>query len=220
MAAQDLSFNDFIQADRKRKKNEDLWTEIRGRKKNTPGAGSVGNTRKSLPQAPSLASRMGVIKRSSSAKPNINGKWGHDLHPLNNPRAARISNLHRTASASRVERGNRTSYETQLDQSPTVNMQASFRRYDSQNGTGGINIRGMGAAGPFTVVASNFAPGTTAADIEAVMAPIGGEMINCRLVSSHPTVIAEMLFVDKDGADNVIATFNNKKVNATHLKIL
>lgn len=67
-------------------------------------------------------------------------------------------------------------------------------------------------AGPYTVIASNFAPGTTAADIEAVMAPIGGEMLGCRLASSHPTVIAEMLFVEKDGADHVIAMFNNKKV--------
>jgi hypothetical protein len=67
-------------------------------------------------------------------------------------------------------------------------------------------------AGPYTVIASNFAPGTTAADIEAVMAPIGGEMLSCRLASSHPTVIAEMLFVEKDGAEHVIAMFNNKKV--------
>lgn len=74
----------------------------------------------------------------------------------------------------------------------------------------GINIKGM--AGPYTVIASNFAPGTTAADIESVMMPIGGEMTSCRLVASQPTVIAEMLFVEKTGADNVINMFNGKKV--------
>lgn len=58
---------------------------------------------------------------------------------------------------------------------------------------------------------SNFAPGTTSADIESVMAPIGGAMLGCKLLSSSPTVIVEMVFVERSGADNVIAMFNNKK---------
>lgn len=77
---------------------------------------------------------------------------------------------------------------------------------------GGTEINIRGAAGPYCVVASNFAPGTTAADIESVMAPIGGEMVGCKLLSSTPTVIVEMVFVERSGADNVIAMFNNKKV--------
>jgi hypothetical protein len=46
------------------------------------------------------------------------------------------------------------------------------------------------------------------------MAPVGGEMSGCKLVSgsASPTVIAEMLFLDKTGADNVINMFNGKKV--------
>lgn len=59
---------------------------------------------------------------------------------------------------------------------------------------------------------SNFAPGTTAADIESAMEPIGGELQSCRIVTSTPTVIAEMVFTEKAGAENVIATFNNQKV--------
>lgn len=70
----------------------------------------------------------------------------------------------------------------------------------------------MGSGGPYCVVASNFAPGTTAADIEAVMAPIGGEMVSCKLAAAKPTVIAEMLFTEKTGAENVISMFNGKKV--------
>ena len=60
--------------------------------------------------------------------------------------------------------------------------------------------------------AQNFAPGTTAADIESVMQNVGGQMTYCKLVSAAPTVIAEMSFVDRTGAEKVIDMFNNKKV--------
>jgi len=62
------------------------------------------------------------------------------------------------------------------------------------------------------VRAQNFAPGTTAADIESVMANVGGQMTYCKLVASSPTVIAEMSFTDRVGAEAVIEMFNNKKV--------
>lgn len=217
---QAVSFDDIIQADRKRRKNEALANEIfgKGRKANAPGAG-VPNIRKDTTSAPSFASRMGVTKRPSSAntKPNINSKWGHDLHSLNNPRTTRVPQLPRTNSASRIEqRGNRLYSELRADQPNTANGQVNIRS-NATNGASGINIRGM--AGPYTVIASNFAPGTTAADIEAVMAPIGGEMLSCRLASSHPTVIAEMLFVEKNGAENVIAMFNNKKADGRLLYV-
>ena len=73
-----------------------------------------------------------------------------------------------------------------------------------------INIRGL--AGPYVVVGTNFASGTTAADIESAMIPSGGEMQRCRIVASDPTVIAEMVFGEKVNAERVIATFNNKRV--------
>ncbi|KAH9844709.1 hypothetical protein Tdes44962_MAKER10510 [Teratosphaeria destructans] len=41
----------------------------------------------------------------------------------------------------------------------------------------------------------------------------GGKMNYCRLVSSAPTVIAEMSFVEHDGAEKVIEMFNNKKAD-------
>jgi hypothetical protein len=77
-----------------------------------------------------------------------------------------------------------------------------------------MTIRGL--AGPYTVIGSNFAPGTTSADIESAMTPLGGEMQSCQILTSSPTVIAEMVFTDKGGAENVIATFNNQKVS-THI---
>lgn len=72
-------------------------------------------------------------------------------------------------------------------------------------------IRGL--AGPYVVIASNFAPGTTSADIESAMIPVGGKMLSCKILAASPTVIAEMVFTDKAGADNVISTFNNQKVS-------
>ncbi|KAL8835702.1 MAG: hypothetical protein Q9170_003204 [Blastenia crenularia] len=82
---------------------------------------------------------------------------------------------------------------------------------------GEINI--LGAAGPYTVVGSNFAPGTTAADIESAMAPIGGEVLDCQITSQKPTVVAEMVFSEKARAENVIATFNNKRADGRLLHV-
>lgn len=92
-----------------------------------------------------------------------------------------------------------------MDWKPEANGQANIRDTGAE-----ITIRGL--AGPYTVVGSNFAPGTTAADIESAMLPVGGEMQDCRIVAKVPTIIAEMVFAEKAKADNVIATFNNKRV--------
>lgn len=69
-------------------------------------------------------------------------------------------------------------------------------------------------AGPFVVMAQNFAPGTTAADIESAMTPIGGLVMSCRLLKTSPIVIAEIVFESKEGADAVIARFNNQTVSS------
>jgi hypothetical protein len=75
----------------------------------------------------------------------------------------------------------------------------------------GMSIRGL--AGPFVVMAQNFAPGTTAADIESAMTPVGGIISSCRLMKTQPIIIAEIVFESKEGADNVITTFNNQTVS-------
>jgi hypothetical protein len=88
------------------------------------------------------------------------------------------------------------------------------------NGTG-ISVRGMSeAASVYTVIAQNFAPGTTAADIESVLAPDKEQsgLVRCRLVASNPTVIAELVFTKMDAAEDVIAVYNNKKVCRVLLK--
>lgn len=76
----------------------------------------------------------------------------------------------------------------------------------------GITIRGL--AGPFVVIAQNLAPGTTASDLESAMMPVGGLVSKCRIIKTHPIVIAEIEFQTKEGADRVIERFNNQLVRA------
>ncbi len=222
VASTTASFENFVKQTREKKKNEALAQQFlgggsRGRKATASGAGGRSRVES---EKPSLLSRInggaGVQKRSSSAKPtgSIEGKWQHDLHKLNNPRGAPNPRnaLPRTASASQVERNSKT-YDKFA---PVIGRGAATRSNDAP----GISIRGAATGGPCTVIASNFAPGTTAADIEAVMSPIGGETLGCRLLSSNPTVMVELQFVSREGAENVIATFNNQKVGTLTYMVL
>lgn len=62
------------------------------------------------------------------------------------------------------------------------------------------------------VVGSNFAPGTTAADIQSALEPIAGPMLSCRVIGHHPMVTAEFEYADKWNAENVVANFHNQRV--------
>ncbi|KAF2828367.1 hypothetical protein CC86DRAFT_454189 [Ophiobolus disseminans] len=221
--AESNSFASFVKEQRDRKKNEALAQEFlgRGRKANASGAGTVTKARQTS-EKPTLLSRIsgtaGVQKRSASAKPagSIDGKWQHDLHKLNNPNgpAARArAGPNRTASTSQLERNGRT-----YDKFTSV-LNRNANPPARKNEAPGFNIRGVASGGPYTVIASNFAPGTTAADIEAVMLPHAGETLGCRLISAAPTVMVELQVVTKEGADNVIATFNNQKADGRLLYV-
>ncbi|KAI9673435.1 MAG: hypothetical protein M1817_002897 [Caeruleum heppii] len=211
-----ISFDAIIQADRQKRKNEALANEIfgRGRRASVPATTRGGRKQASTP---SLASRVGVAKRSVSAvpkpKPNINGQWGHDLHVDNNPQASRVSQLPSRSNTTRLTRNHRLYAALQSDSalngtSTVVNIRGAAQ---------GLSIRG--AAGPFAVMASNFAPGTTASDIQTAMEPHGGEIVSCRLITTHPTVMAEIVFTEKEGAENVIATFNNQLADSRLLHV-
>lgn len=91
--------------------------------------------------------------------------------------------------------------------SPAENTQFNIVQPKS---TVGMTIRGL--AGPYTLVAKNFAPGTSAADIESAMTPVGGEIRTCKIVSTNP-VTAEIVFEGKEGADMVIETFHGQTVS-------
>ncbi|KAK7543159.1 hypothetical protein IWX49DRAFT_161932 [Phyllosticta citricarpa] len=203
-----VSFDSIIKRSRERKKDEALANQIlgSGRRKSAPAGPS---NRKAGGAAGSLASRVGVTKRSSTAvpKPSINStRWSHDLHRADNPKGTRFPRAPRTQSASRLE-----------SRPPAFN--GGFKTASAPKSSDNINIRGRAAPQFSTVVASNFAPGTTAADIEAVMGNVGGEMVSCKLTSARPTVIAEMQFAERAGAENVIATFNNRKADGRLLYV-
>ncbi|KAF2445132.1 hypothetical protein P171DRAFT_360230 [Karstenula rhodostoma CBS 690.94] len=219
--AQNASFADFVKDAREKKRNEALAQHFlgsRGRKANGSGSGVVSPNGRAMSQKPTLLSRMsGVQKqRSSSAKPatNIDGKWQHDLHKLNNPNGPPRNGLNRTVSTSQIDHNTRA-----FDKfAPALNRNAFAR--NARDGDLGLNIRGAAtSSGPHTVMASNFAIGTTAADIEQVMGQVGGELLECRVVVARPTVMAELTFATKDGADNVIATFNGKKADGKTLYV-
>ncbi|KAL9078272.1 MAG: hypothetical protein Q9157_002818 [Trypethelium eluteriae] len=215
-----ISFDEIIQEGRRKRKFQAMADEIlgKGRKSNATAASTKANRNIPTGPASTVASRGGIVKRSSSAsiaKPGVNGRWGHDLHQSANPRLGRFPPFPRSQSSSRLDRGNRAYSNLQSELSK--DEEASQLNIVGNGKSDNIHIKGM--AGPYIVVASNFAPGTTAADIESVMAAVGGEMLSCRLISSSPTVMAEMQFADKVGAENIISTFNNKKADGRLLHV-
>lgn len=133
---------------------------------------------------------------------NVDSEWTHDLHsdssdsrspargrkPLRSTRGDRIySALNSSAS------------------SPAISNQFNVVSPAQPS----ISIRGR--AGPYTVYAKNFAPGTTAADIEdATVTAIKEPPMSCRLLSDRPTVLAELIYETKEMADMMVNTFNNQ----------
>jgi hypothetical protein len=82
-----------------------------------------------------------------------------------------------------------------------------------------------GQAGPRIVLATNFAPGTTAADIIAVMrhTSINGDgqqgLISCHIISPQPVVIAELIVTEPAIADRLVSAYNNQLVDGHYLKL-
>jgi hypothetical protein len=87
-----------------------------------------------------------------------------------------------------------------------ANGQATVR-----NTTGGISIKGTGSES-FVVVGKNFAPGTTAADIQSAIEPVSGKIVSCWVTSHQPTVTAEITFQEKSSAEKAVANFHNQRV--------
>ncbi|KAI9867076.1 MAG: hypothetical protein M1813_000474 [Trichoglossum hirsutum] len=206
------SFDEMIKAGRLRKKNEALANQIFG--KGRSGSGMVSRKASSTP--PSLASRIGVTKRTVSAttKSNIDDKWSHDLHHKNNPHASRVSQLPLRHSSARITRDNRLYAALQSDVTPNSVLDNQINIRGAANG---ISIRG--SAGPYAVLASNFAPGTTAADIRSALEQHVTDIISCIVLSAAPTVIAEIVFQQRNSAETVIATFNNQLADGRTLHV-
>ncbi|KAH7321667.1 hypothetical protein BKA65DRAFT_463953 [Rhexocercosporidium sp. MPI-PUGE-AT-0058] len=233
-----LDLNAMISEDRQRRKNETLAKEIFGNRRASAPGGM--NKRNNKPVGvPSLASRIGpigggVVKRSiststrpaasrSTALPagNVNAEWTHDLHDLhniNNPPSSRLPQgaPRGPKAAARTNRNERiySALHTSAS-SPSLNNQ--FNIVGTAKPGFGISIRGL--AGPSMVMIKNLALGTTVADIESAMAPVGGNVFSCRIITERPKVIAELVFETKEGADNVVDTFNNQNADGHLLQV-
>jgi hypothetical protein len=171
-------------------------------------------------------------RRASVPSGNVNGEWTHDLHnsfsskPASKKAAgglgARITQPG-VNKASPVAAGGSTSKKAAKRHAKLAAAVGDAMDTDSDQvnivhppppppaAARGLTIRGL--AGPFAVLGQNFAPGTTPADVESAMTPIGGEMISCNVVKTQPFLIMEMVFASREGGERVIEMFNNKTVS-------
>lgn len=150
---------------------------------------------------------------------NVDGEWTHDLHDSVNHHHhhrsspaldARVSHARPRPGPNRATTSQRNSRLASALDNMNVD-QVNVLRGPSAGGMG-MSIRGL--AGPFVVLGQNFAPGTTAADIESAVTPIGGEMVSCKILKTCPFLMVEMVFVSREGGERVIETFNDKTVGS------
>ncbi|EHK21272.1 uncharacterized protein TRIVIDRAFT_52156 [Trichoderma virens Gv29-8] len=238
MAPVAKEFERIIHTARERKKNEALADKIfsRGRRQSAPA-----NSKAAQPGG-SLASRVGVKKnkatvaaqrrRATIPAGDVNGEWTHDLHSsvnrpntsANVPLSSRITlpgaagNGAPKKTAAQKKAGRLAAALDRMETDDSVRQQVNVvRNGKSQRPDAGMTIRGL--AGPFAIMGQNFAPGTTAADVESAMTPVGGEMISCEIVKTQPFMIVEMVFASREGGERVIETFNNKTADGRILKV-
>ncbi|KAF9886693.1 hypothetical protein FE257_011207 [Aspergillus nanangensis] len=191
-----VSFDQIIKADRQKRKNEDLANKILGknRRASAPGAGTGNKAHNATPK--SLASRIGVTKRSASAtfKPS---------------KATRVP----TAPARSVISHPKAANKRRPDENRLMSaLNPGSGQANVRSGAAGLSIKGA-SSGPFVVLGSNFAPGTTAADIQSAVEPVTGQILNCWITSQHPAVTAEISFAEKSAAEGAIANFHNQRAD-------
>ncbi|KAF4268618.1 hypothetical protein CNMCM8812_000913 [Aspergillus fumigatus] len=201
-ASQAVSFDAIIQADRKKRKNEELASKILGKNRKTVAAGAGAGIKAQKTKPGSLASRIGVVKPSASA--TSKSTKNHRTQPA--PVLAADSQPKRASKR-------RPDEERLLSALNPANGQSTVR-----DNPVGITIRGAGS-GSFVVIGSNFAPGTTAADIQSAIEPLSGQILSCWITSQHPTVTAEITYADKWAAEKAIANFHNQRADGRILSM-
>ncbi|KAF4123257.1 hypothetical protein GMORB2_6807 [Geosmithia morbida] len=235
-------FQAFIHNARERKKNEDLASKLLSSKSRRQSAPNL-----KAQAGGSLASRQrsSLAGGNPSAPGNVNGEWTHDLHSSVSggggggkrttslgarittpgsaaaPKNAYGNNIkHNSRGNSRSNNRAAAAFDRmavdQLNIRPSASGAAAPSSSSSASGRG-ISIRGL--AGPFVVMAQNFAPGTTAADVESAMTPVGGEMESCRITKTSPFMVVEMVFHSREGGERVIQTFNDKMADGRLIKV-
>ncbi|KAJ0163217.1 hypothetical protein CTA2_3317 [Colletotrichum tanaceti] len=248
MAKVATDFERIIQEGRERKKNEALAQKIfsKDRRQGAPTKLKPGEGPSLASRVGVKKQRTASLGPKALHAGNIDGDWTHDLHGTvsgggrgrNNGGNAGAGGLAsrisapggRTAPvvAAGTRRGDRrveqkaAKFATAIERSGGMSdVQMTFSA-PTNAPTGpavkkGLSIRGL--AGPFAAMAQNFAPGTTAADIESAMTPVGGEMLSCRIIKTSPLLVAEMVFATKEGGDAVIKTFNNQTADGRIIKV-
>ncbi|CAG8010219.1 unnamed protein product [Penicillium olsonii] len=202
-----ISFDDIIKADRQKKKQEELANQLLGknRRSSAPGSGSGANrkdTKSQTAKPGSLASRIGVAKRTSSAT----GKASNTPSP---------SNVRSRGKATK-DRVNADQVQRAFNSNGNLNQTRGDAQYaNNRNNTFSIK----GASGPFVVIGTNFAPGTTAADIQSAFEPTTGPILSCRIVANSPAIVAEITFTDKSTAELAVANFHNQRADGRILKM-
>ncbi|SZF03578.1 unnamed protein product [Blumeria hordei] len=240
-----VDFNAIVQADRRRRKNEIAAQKIFGKARRHSSSGIASN--ETVNPTPSLASRVGpaprksggarslnsragpigITKRTSSAV-NKSGRIGSDTQfSRSRPEWADDSNMkssfpmssHPPPRGPKLLRSNfdERPHNTALIGEPSPALHSQLNIAGNARPAEGLSIRGL--AGPYRVMVKNLAAGTTAADIESAMMPVGGVVLSCRLVAERPRVIAEVIFETKEGADNVVETFNNQSADGNILHV-
>ncbi|RAL03447.1 DUF185-domain-containing protein [Aspergillus ibericus CBS 121593] len=195
-----VSFDAIIQADRKKRRNEELANQLLGKKRTTNTATkAAGKTQNVKPG--NLASRIGVAKRSVSATLPSKANPPSSAPARQGPRSGARPTNRRRPDENRL-----------LSALNPESGQANVR-----NGVG-MTIKGVGS-GPFVVVGSNFAPGTTAADIQSALEPVSGKILRCWITSQHPAVTAEITFAEKQAAESAIANFHNQRADGRILSL-
>ncbi|KAL1874272.1 hypothetical protein Daus18300_003636 [Diaporthe australafricana] len=191
-------FQKLITEGRERKQAQDLAAKVFRRDRVSSAPPKFNGT------GGSLASRAGIKKRRAEARQNALLQAEHDSTV-----AAQVNlvNTSRHNNASLSLGGRRRG----------GGLQQVAARPQPQPLDTGITIRGL--AGPFVVIAQNLAPGTTAGDLESAMMPVGGLVSKCRIIKTHPIVIAEVEFQTKEGADRVIERFNNQLADGRVLHV-
>ncbi|KAJ5176162.1 uncharacterized protein N7482_002039 [Penicillium canariense] len=206
-----VSFDAIIQSDRQKKQNELLASQIlgknrnqKGRRASAPGPGAVSKVPNAKPG--SLASRIAAPQRSASAsvRPNLTNKVTKPK-----PAPATVASARKSTKSTSQHRPNAERLLAALE---SGNTQATIRK-----ASGGMSIKG--ASGPFVVIGANFAPGTTAADIQSAIEPLAGPMLSCKVTSHRPIVTAEFVFADKWCAENVVTNFHNQRADGRLLSM-
>ncbi|KAG5963850.1 hypothetical protein E4U58_003418 [Claviceps cyperi] len=221
MASVASDFQKMITDARERKRNADLADKIFNRDhKQSPSSKSkplVGG---------SLASRVGVQKPRIPTGP---ASWTPNHHAsTKGPSSKKGSLSSRVTAAGTNNAKSGSGTAKNRPKHHKAKLATALSKADAEQinvvspsardvGGKGMSIRGL--AGLYAVMGQNFAPGTTAADIESAMTPVGGEMFSCKIVKTTPFLLAEMVFSSKEGGERVIEMFHNKIADGRVLKM-